>query len=251
MPDADHHHLGNAPIVEAAIEIRVAISAPVPQVAYDNIRAALADRYPTYHALQFIAPHFHIESENEVRTEATTSRIGARLESADRKIVLQAKFDGLTVSRLQPYESWDSLIAEVRELWSRYCEAFSPTEVTRLGVRYINRIPLTYVDGLIDLDKVFTAGPKIPPSLPQVLDQYVTRLVLPFEREHATLSIVQALEPLGVDGTPSALLDLDAFTNTAMKPDGADMWHRLGTLRRLKNDAFFGSLQPEIWKGFI
>jgi uncharacterized protein (TIGR04255 family) len=248
MPDQGHPHLSKAPIAEAAIEIRATLVLPVADATYDTFRDLVADRYPTHAAMRFIAPHFHIESDTDVRTQATMSRVGVRLESVDKKNVVQAKSDGLTVSRLQPYESWGMLIAEVRELWARYREVFAPSQVTRLGVRYINRIPLR--NEQIDLDSIFTAGPKIPPKLPQTLEQYLTRIVLPFGEEHATLAIVQALEPPVAGEQPIALLDLDASTNAAMDPAGESMWNQLAVLRRLKNRAFFDSLHPDIWEAF-
>lgn len=245
-----HPHLTKAPIAEAAIEIRAALALPVPEELFSKFHQLNAKKYPTHHAIRFIASHIQIEKEPTARTDTSMSLIGARLESGDKKTVVQAKSDGLTVSRLEPYESWEALIAEVRLLWSVYGEVFTPSAVVRLGVRYINRIPLSYIDGRIDLDDVFTAGPKIPPALPQTLEQYATRIVLPFEKEQATLAIVQALDPPIASGPHSALLDLDAFTNTAMKPDTDSMWNQLEALRGVKNDAFFGSLHTKIWEAF-
>lgn len=249
--DQGHPHLSKAPIVEASIEIRCTLSKPVGPEGFDRIRDALADRYPAHSPIHFLAPHFHIESETEVRTETAFSRIGVRLESADKKLVAQAHLDRLVVSQLEPYESWERLIAEMGDLWRRYCDVFAPVSVMRLGVRYINRIPLPFVDGRVDLDTVFTAGPKIPAALPQTLDQYMTRITVPFEQQLAMLAIVQTLEPPGIGAPKAAMLDLDAFSVTEMTPAGDEIWRQLELLRRVKNDAFFGSLHREIWETFL
>ena len=166
-------------------------------------------------------------------------------------MIVQAKNDGLVVSRLPPYDSWETLIAEVRSLWVVYFKVFAPSSVMRLGVRYINRIDLEYVDGRIDFDTVFTAGPQIPPGLPQTLETFATRIVMPMPDQHATLAIVQALEAPTVDGTHTALLDLDAFTNTLMKPDTQEIWDQLDRLRKVKNTAFFESLLKPIWEKYL
>lgn len=251
MSDAAYPRLSRAPIAEAAIEIRATISVPVPEDAYDKFREAVAERYPTHNAMRFLAPHFHIESESEVRTETAFSRVGVRLESADKKTVVQAKNDGLVVSRLPPYESWETLIAEIRSLWAVYFGVFAPSTVMRLGVRYINRIDLEYVDGRIDFDTVFTAAPQIPRGLPQTLESFATRILMPITTHQATLAIVQALESPAVDGSHFAVLDLDAFTNTLMKPDTDDMWQQLERLREVKNMAFFESLLRPIWEKYL
>ena len=251
MSDSSYPHLSKAPIAEAAIEIRASLGLPVADEAYDKFRDAIIARYPTHVAMRFIAPHFHIESETEIRTETAFSRVGVRMESADKKTIIQAKNNGLVVSRLPPYESWETLIAEVRTLWSLYDKVFTPASVVRLGVRYINRIELEYVDNRIDFDKVFTAAPQIPRGLPQTLESFTTRILMPIETHQATLAIVQALEAPAASGSHFAVLDLDAFSSTAMKPDADDMWMQLERLREVKNMAFFESLLRPIWEKYL
>jgi uncharacterized protein (TIGR04255 family) len=251
MPEPVYPRLSRAPIAEAAIEIRATLSLPVPEGVYDKFREAVAERYPTHNAMRFLVPHFHIESESEVRTETASSLVGVRLESSDKRTIVQAKSDGLVVSRLSPYESWETLIAEVRSLWAVYFEVFAPSAVMRLGVRYINRIDLDYIDGRIDFDTVFTAAPQIPRGLPQTLESFATRILMPIATHEATLAIVQALEAPTIDGAHFAVLDLDAFTNTLMKPDTDDMWNQLERLREIKNMAFFESLLRPIWEKYL
>ena len=251
MSSLGYPHLSKAPIAEAAIEIRASAVLPVPDEVYDKFRDVLAERYPTHVAIRFIAPHFHIESETEIRTETAFSRVGVRLESADKKTIVQAKNDGLVVSRLSPYESWEALMSEVRALWSVYAAVLAPTAVVRLGVRYINRIELEYIDGRIDFDTVCTAAPQIPRGLPQTLESFGTRILMPIETHHATLAIVQALEAPTASGRHFAVLDLDAFSSAAMKPDDDDIWMQLERLREVKNMAFFESLLQPIWEKYL
>ncbi len=251
MPDTGFPRLSKAPIAEAAIELRAVLAAPASEAVFVRLREQLKHDYPTQAAIRFIASHLHIDSDTQPRSDTAVSLIGVRLESVDKKTIIQAKTDGLTVSRLQPYESWEALIAEVRLLWSSYVDIFAPTDVVRLGVRYINHIPLVYVDGKIDLDTVFTAAAKIPPDLPQLLDRYSTQIVMPITSHNAVLALTQALDLPGGPGPNHALLDIDASTNTSMKPDDPDVWHQLAKLREVKNKAFFGSLQREIWESFI
>ena len=196
-------------------------------------------------------PRVHIESETEVRTEVANSLVGIRLDSTDRKVIVQAKSDGLTVSRLAPYGTWDELIGLVRGLWPRYLEVFSPAAVVRLGARYINRIPLGAEP--IDLDTVLTAGPKIPGGLPQMVDQFLTRVVVPIDQLRAMVAITQTMErtvgPSG-DLASSLLMDIDAFSESTHDVNDPEIWETLGRLREAKNMAFFESLHRPIWERF-
>jgi len=246
-------HLTNAPVAEALVEIRVRLSRPIVQADFDAFRNRLKDQFPKAQSIRFVASHMQFGSDEEVKNDVSTSLIGVRLDDHEGCWVIQAKSDGLAVSRLPPYESWDGLVAQLRALWPVYVEAFEPATVLRLGVRYINRVPLPDTEK-VDLDSVLTAGPKIPPSLPQDLTQFVTRVVFPLAADGIVLTVLQALEPAPGDvggRRAHVVLDIDAACEQAMSPTSPDMWGRLDSLRGAKNMAFFGSLTEPTWKGFL
>jgi uncharacterized protein (TIGR04255 family) len=123
----------------------------------------------------------------------------------------------------------------------------------RLGVRYINRVPLPDAEN-VDLDALLTAGPKIPPLLPQTLTQFVTRVIFPLPDEGIVLTVLQSLEPAPGDVVgrrAHVVLDIDAACEQTMSPNAIEMWGRLDSLRDAKNMAFFGSLTEPTWKAFL
>ncbi|MDP1647209.1 MAG: TIGR04255 family protein [Rubrivivax sp.] len=243
----------NAPVAEAVIEIRVRLSRPVVESDFDAFRDRLKDQFPKAQSIRFVASHMQFGSDEEVKNDVSTGLIGVRLDDQEGRWVVQAKSDGLAVSRLPPYESWDGLVATLRALWPVYVEVFEPSIVLRLGVRYINRVPLPDTEK-VDLDTVLTAGPKIPPTLPQDLTQFVTRVVFPLPADGIVLTVLQSLEPAPGDVAgrrAHVVLDIDAACEQTMSPTSPDMWGRLDSLRRAKNMAFFGSLTEPTWKGFV
>ena len=103
------------------------------------------------------------------------------------------------------------------------------------------------------MDTVLTAGPKIPPDLPQNLTQFVTRVVLPMQTEGIVLTVLQSLQPAAADGSlgpAHVVLDIDAACEQTIAPDSTQMWERLEALRDAKNMAFFGSLTEPTWRSF-
>ena len=52
--------------------------------------------------------------------------------------VAQFTRNGFVFSRLKPYEGWETFEAEAKRLWCIYRELAEPSEVQRLGVRFIN-----------------------------------------------------------------------------------------------------------------
>ena len=233
--------------------MRVRMPEEVPVSRYEEFRVKVGDRFPGKQNLRFLSSQMHFESDQNVRTDVSNSLIGIRLDSADGKLVIQAKSDGLSVSRLSPYESWDALLREVMSQWALFVEVFKPEAVVRLGARYINRILLdAHVP--VDLDAILTAGPKIPEGLPQSLDQFLTRVVLPVQRHDAYLAISQTLEassPAQGIAQAAVLLDIDAFTDASMDAHSPAIWERLAHLREVKNMAFFGSLTKPAWEKFL
>jgi uncharacterized protein (TIGR04255 family) len=236
-------HLSKAPIAEAVVELRIA-GQPASSEAFDGFASALKIGYPKHEKLQQAAAKFQL-GESVVRAEVPVSRFGVRLASADDRDVVIGSVRSFVVSRLTPYQSWEALVEKVISAWPLYRTCFAPSKVIRAGVRCINRIGLG--EGAVDLDSVFTAGPKIPPDLPQGLGQYSTRVVVPFEGG-VGVAIAQVLEPPSGD----VVLDIDAFSELDADPaDDAALWRHLEALHDLRNRAFFASLHKHVWEKYV
>ena len=100
-------HLTNAPIAEAVVEIRVRLSRPVVQEDFDAFKNRLRDQFPKAQSIRYVASHLQFDGDEQVKSDTSTSLIGVRVDDDDGRWVVQAKSDGLAVSRLPPYESWD------------------------------------------------------------------------------------------------------------------------------------------------
>ena len=236
--------LSKAPVVEAIIEIKARMARPTGTDVYAAFQDRWKEKYPTAQQIRFVATHLHFNADAAVTNDVSHSVVGVRLDDEAGQWVVQGKSDGLTVSRLTPYESWERLVAVVQELWPTYVELFRPEAVLRLGVRYINMIPLPDKNA-IDLDAVLTAGPKIPAQLSQDLSEFMTRLVLPVSGADSTVTIQQALGAIAggeAAGKPCVVLDIDAACEQVFGVDSPEMWTKLADLRNAKNLAFFSSL---------
>ena len=251
-PMPNYPNLSKAPVVEAIIEIKVRMAQPVGADIYDAFRERLKDEYPTAKKIQFVSTQLNFNADAAFTNDVSQSVVGVRLDDPTGQWVVQGKSDGFTVSRLTPYESWERLVARVRELWPTYVEMFRPEAVLRLGVRYINMVPLPN-QSVVDLDAVLTAGPKIPDNLPKDLLEFITRLVIPFSDSGCTVTIQQALGTLAggmKDGRPCVVVDIDAASEQSFDPGSSELWTRLEALREAKNLAFFNSLTVPTWEQF-
>lgn len=249
-------HLSKAPIYEATIELRVVGVSRDSDDAVEAFRVEVANDFPHHRPIRFIAPQFKLnlaQADGEFETtHVERGMIGVRMESPDRNYIVHAKKDGLMVSRMAPYTSWDELMAHVRTLWPIYCRHLAPKEVRRIGARYINHLPLPQVE-VCDLDQIFTKGPQIPSALPQDLTEYAIRFVLQMPEHKAGVAMTQGIGLPPPSGAPghSASLDIDAFTmGEPLAADSSELWDRLEHLHTVKNKSFFASLQERYWRQF-
>ncbi len=227
--------LSHAPIVEGLIDIRVERSA---SVTVDNLRLAcdeLAAEFSSRTELRHLTGQISLSTQALPSISTSVDEHGGFvLRSTDEKWVVQFRLDGFTISRLQPYGSWDELRTKASVLWKRYSEVSNPTKVLRIASRFINRVPLPPGESL---DNTFLTNFVLGPNLPQTVAGYLLRVVIPFDEHDAVAIVTQSVDGNGTD----CILDLDTFSEHPQGISEDAIWGRLDSLRDVKNRLFFGS----------
>jgi len=236
---AQQRHLDNAPITEAIIDFRVRIPSGADPGQFSSLKKELKDRYPNVVDMKMAEMSFGIIDDKPVWTPPGEGRIiGYRYESEDKKNVAQFRNDGFTFSRLKPYNDWEHIFEEARNLWSLYVRIASPESIVRIATRYINRlkIPLPVDDFL----QYLTSPPHIPQSLPQGVSSFLSRVVLYDPKLDIAANITQALETnVEESNYVIIIIDIDAYKSGNFHPDEPKMWETFAALRNLKNRIFF------------
>jgi uncharacterized protein (TIGR04255 family) len=111
--------------------------------------------------------------------------------------------DGFTFNRLKPYTGWAQVLPQALELWRIYVEEFGPLSVTRIAVRYINR--LTLPAPVVNMSRYLTAPPTVPAGAPQSLRGFLQRIVLEDTAAGLTARVTQASEKSPNPDTASIL----------------------------------------------
>lgn len=191
---------------------------------------------------------FQLSKDKPAEAQVTTDEaFGQRYEKEDGSEVLQFRRNGVTYSILKNYTSWDMLRDAARNAWLRFLAISGPVNVSRVAVRYINAIDVPLG---ADFDEYLTAGPRIPTPLPQVLNGFLQRVVVPFEDDDASAIITQAME-VPTAGNIPVVLDIDVFGNCSLEGESAEIWSKLERLRGIKNRVFFSSLSQEVLKLYV
>jgi uncharacterized protein (TIGR04255 family) len=231
----------NVPITEALVDIRVKLP---PQstlerliTVYDVVKEAYPnkrERLAWQGGLQ-LRPNLPPELQ-DVRSGPD----GYLFSSADGTQLMQARLDGFTFNRLRPYDRWETFIAEARKLWEIYSTVGHPSDITRLAIRYLNRIEIPLP--LRDFKDYILTVPEIAPGIPQALANFLMRLVIPIPESSAMAIVSVAMDPGTTEDKLPIIFDIDVFRQGSFGVDGANIWEIFESLHQLKNQIFFKSI---------
>jgi uncharacterized protein (TIGR04255 family) len=244
-------HLTRAPIVEAALEIRARAEATWEEQAILNQLKAELPEYPN--AL----------SQREIRHElkmgpgpSTESKLqdlgmkGFRFESSDKAQIAQFNRDGFVFSRLPPYEGWVKFSEESFRLWEMYSRLARPTQIQRLGLRFINRLPL--IPQHDTPGYYLVAPPQTSKDLDFPLVGFLHRDSFGVSGHPYIVNLVKTAQPQqspsGVG--PALILDIDVVSDQPFPLAEGELARRVVEMRWLKNKFFFGNITQELLETF-
>ena len=242
-------HLRNAPITEAIFDFRVKARAGFRGEEFAPLQSRLADRFPKMEDRRGLQATFAvIEGKGRPPVVQDLGLQGYFFKAADEKTVAQFRVDGFTFNRLHPYTSWQELFPPVMELWRLYSTIARPEVITRLAVRYINRIP--FPPGRVTLETYLRSAPVVPPELPQDISSFLTRVTIHDPTAGMAAHVAQALEADASGRQPAVILDIDAFKQGEFAIDDPAIEETFKRLRDFKNLIFFNSLTEETVRQF-
>ncbi|MEQ8455544.1 MAG: TIGR04255 family protein [Sandaracinaceae bacterium] len=234
----DWPHLETPPIVEALIDIQVEAEPDLD--ALRGLHAGLKTDYP--HLLEGRQEHVTVRRDGAAtQFDHLQRQRGFAVASANHERLVQFRDDGFTFNWLGPYESWVSLRDEARRTFAVYFDVIGPQAISRIGVRYVNRIEIP--EG-VELSTVTKLHAQVPPGLPQSVGGEMLRVLLKFEPR--TIALVSSLVEAQPDPSGFAcVLDIDVFQQKPLPLDLEGVWERLEELREVKNKVFFRTLAAD------
>jgi uncharacterized protein (TIGR04255 family) len=223
------------PITEAVIEVSIAGDA----TDRDQRRVVqeLKKRYPNAQPLQAL----------NVKIDTTGGHVGIeqrpqgyRLSSDDEADVVLVKSQSVATARLAPYPGWTVLRDRARSVWEIW-RRFTPHHpISRLGIRYINRIDIPVENRpVIRLEDFLSFYPEIPPIGGGPMLGYIMQATLPLSEAKWAATITSTLvAPSPVPNRASILLDIDVFRSEAIPAKDEDIWGLIDEARGIKNAVF-------------
>jgi uncharacterized protein (TIGR04255 family) len=231
--------LAHAPIAEALLDIQVRLPDQAEVENLQNVQSRLGDRFPTKQIRKSWSSQFEFRADAAPVAKAAEGLDGYQFRSLDNKEVIQARMNGFAYSRLNPYIDWEHFSRAAKAAWNDYAAIMKPRSVTRIALRYINRILLPHP---ADLDEYLTTGPRIASTLPQSITTFFLRAVLQDDASKATVIITETNEEPTRELRLPLILDIDVFRVGMFTCDTEKLWTQFSPLRELKDRVFFESI---------
>lgn len=234
-------HYPNAPITEAVIDIQVTTSASME--ALEQTHAGEEADYPVIEKLNVHTGAVTFGPEAHAAATASSQPLGYLYRSVNGIQIAQARTNGYTFSRLAPYPHWREFSAEAQRLWDKYRAVTNPSAITRVAVRYVNRIDIPLP--LKSFGDYLRTVPQLSPDLPEGLSGYFMQLRIPLTDIKCDGIINQTIIDPARPEVVSVVLDIDIFRTIDLPENEDQLWALLEELRYAKNKVFEACITDE------
>jgi uncharacterized protein (TIGR04255 family) len=236
--------------LEALLDIRVV---PRPDAKVEDLAALdaefLAD-YPDRKEKRKASFELAINiKDGKVGPQAVASSHpqGFMYSDREQKNRVQVALDGFTQNVLAPYADFESLLTRARTNWTAFARAVKPRSISRIAVRYINKLHLPVTE---NIERNLLTFPVIPSAVPQLVSDFAIRMTL-HKQSIAAHAIVNQVSQGNVDDEGlQVFLDIDAVIERQIDVDDPTIWDKFEALRAYKNDIFFSFVSPSLMEKY-
>lgn len=224
-----HPSFPNPTIVQAICDVHFQLA---PSASWDPVFATklfkiIEDDYPALEAIAAVNLQFGISSQG-FRQAVGPARSEYLFTHKNGVFTLQLAADHLTFSVSPTYPGWDIVHNEFMNLWQKAQPIITPSKVTRIGLRYVNRIIRTAEDQ--PPGHWLTVGDYIPAGILRSQPGFFQRAQVQldnFNRLIITLADVEAEEdaPFG-----SIIFDIDRIEEQLLPTSAEAVSDRLSDL---------------------
>jgi uncharacterized protein (TIGR04255 family) len=228
-----------APIIEAIIDLRVELPEGSSFKKLSELVRVESDRYPISDPVLTTETQITTRPDGTHQTMTDSQIIGYQLRDGKERYGAECTIQGLSVSCRHPYPGWEEFAGEARRLWNTFRTLWRTYRVSRIAVRYINRLDVLPGSGFKDSVKVM---PLLPKEFRAPVANYLLRIEFAESVPSRRLIFTQALAPSPVPGRAGLILDFDIFQEDGVPTEENSLWSMFEDLRQRKNEVFEASL---------
>jgi uncharacterized protein (TIGR04255 family) len=238
---ADVRVLSNPPIREAIIDFRVLAADDRPASALLPLVESLKPFFPDARAEENFEALITAGGPAPIPAARTRRSLnGYVLRDADNRNVCSIKRDQFAFGFVRHYEGWEALAAATSKYFGMYVDFWKPKRITRVGVRFINVLPIQ-TDDDVELGDYLPCAPRTPAAAPQGLMSFNDVQDLVDLESGICVRVRQmAAAPKANEDNRSFIIDTDTFKIVDLDASFDMVQDLLVDLRKVKNNVFFG-----------
>lgn len=225
------------PILEAVIGITFAES--VKDSVLATVDRRFSKHYPAHQPVNNVSLAFKVDASVGATTAATEQEVvhGHRrmVPNMDELAVLLP--DSLTVAQLSPYRGWGAFMDRFKRDWSLYKRPGKFRKISRIGVRFINRVDIPASGDVVEHEQYLNLYPRVPDALGPIVG-YTMQSTFQLENIGCIATIRSATAPSPTLGHASFLVDIDVYAPTSPPMNEEGVFALLDQIRIEKNRIF-------------
>jgi uncharacterized protein (TIGR04255 family) len=221
-----------APIVEAVFAIQ-----PRQEFQDKDLKAAAEKLLPHYSKM-IEMPFAEFSYDAEAATvDVKPNRTTYRLEGEDTSELAVLRPEGLFVSQLAPYRSWDDLFKRFKRDLLAAEPVFSDNGIGRIACRYINRIDVPFEGTVARYEDYLSVYIHVPDSI-EAIGPFQIRFELRVPEIQSLAVIQSGVMPPAVEGQASFALDIDLSQNFDLDLPFKKVLDEFSKFRGTKNELY-------------
>lgn len=220
------------PITEAVVGIN--FSSQITKTEMDAFEKKFKAHYPNRQTVSNY--NIALMMSNQISTHLN-KQDGYRRSTEDMTQLVVLWPSSFTVSQLAPYQGWDHFYRRFVRDWTLLKKIIGFHPISRIGMRYINRIDIPSKEPVVDYEEYINIYPKMPDIL-QPTSSYALQAAVPLKDIDCLLKINSAVVPSPLLGHVSFVIDQDISKEVDPPQNDNDIYELLEKIRAAKNTIF-------------
>lgn len=233
---AEQVYLEKPPISEAILDIRVEFpeGGEPSKEELMEVFAQIEDAYPVIQEL--------VESDDSDDSDDSDKQFeGYLCTSENESHIVALNKGGLGFSQVSAYSGGDAFKGQVEEVWHKYSGVISSGVITRVGLRFINKLEIEIKEG-DDLEEFIACPPRAPKDTTDVMGRFFSSVTVADTKTDISAVITQAMKHDLSKEHEIYYLDIETYKYVEEGIQEESIWELYDGLRDLKNRIFFASV---------
>jgi len=221
------------PIVEASLDFRFARE--VERRLIEKAGKRFQQYYSNPNAEERVNVNIEARSDSRIKKQWH----GLRFSSNDQTDTALLRVRNFVCSRLAPYPGWEAFERRARRDWEAFRRDVGFVEVSRIGLRYFNRIDVKINDSTtFEIKDYLNVYPQMPDVGMPPMTGYALQITRPVGTDDLSLILNSATVASPLIGFVSVALDIDIYRDVKLPQREDSQWELINEMHEWKNSIF-------------